>query len=147
MVSTGLRWNKVTGRMVTATLGAALILVGVGCRPDASTARGTAERFLDAHYVHIDLKSTLPFAAGVARHKVEEEIALVGEQAIDDSTRKPRVHYRLLDERPSTDGAVSFVYHGSIAVEDAEPLERRWLLTVRHEGNDWRVTNYQEVAE
>ena len=43
----------------------------VGCHPDPSTARGTAESFLDAHYVRIDLQGALPFTSGLARHKVE----------------------------------------------------------------------------
>ena len=44
------------------------------CRADPSTPRGTAERFLDAHYVRIDLPAALPYTTDLARHKVEEEI-------------------------------------------------------------------------
>jgi hypothetical protein len=121
-------------------------LLGAGCRPDPSTPRGTAESFLDAHYVRIDLSAALPFTSGLARHKVEEEIGLTQGQAIDETTRKPRVHYRLLEERPDGERAVSYLYRGSIAVEDAGRFERRWLVTVRREEAGWRVTNYQELA-
>ncbi|HJQ82638.1 MAG TPA: hypothetical protein VKA21_01075 [Candidatus Binatia bacterium] len=117
-----------------------------GCRPDPATPRGTAELFLDAHYVRIDLPEALPFTTGLARQKVEEEIRLVAGQPIDAGTRKPRVHYRLLEERPDGDAAVSFLYRGRIAVEDADTFERRWLVTVRHADGAWRVTNYQELG-
>jgi hypothetical protein len=125
--------------------GAAMILCVAACRPDPSTPRGTAEGFLDAHYVHIDLRSALPFTSGLARHKVESEIELVKGVEIDDSTRKPTVHYKMLEERPDGDEAVSYLYRGSIAVDGADSFERRWLVTVRKEPEGWRVTNYQEL--
>ncbi len=120
-------------------------LLLAACRPDPTTARGTAERFLDAHYVRIDLASALEFTAGLARHKVEEEMRLAEGQMIDETTRKPSVHYRLLEEHADGDHAASYVYRGSIAVEDADRFERRWMLTVRLEDGGWRVTNYQEL--
>jgi len=131
---------------VAARLALVLASVVLGCRPDPSTPRGTAERFLDAHFVHIDLPAALEFTAGLARHKVEDEIRLVAGQAMDETTRKPSVHYRLLEERPDGEQAVSFLYRGNIAVEDAESFERRWLVTVRRDEGGWRVTNYQEFG-
>ena len=77
---------------------------------------------------------------------MEDEIRLVAGQAIDETTRKPSVHYRLLEERPDGEQAVSFLYRGNIAVEDAESFERRWLVTVRRDEGGWRVTNYQEFG-
>lgn len=121
-------------------------LLGAGCHPDPRTPRGTAESFLDAHYVRIDLEAALPFTSGLARHKVESEIDLTQGQPIDDSTRKPTVHYTLLEEHPDGGQAVNYLYRGSITVADADRFERRWLVTVRHEDGGWRVTNYQELA-
>jgi hypothetical protein len=123
-----------------------LALLVAGCRGDPSTARGTAELFLDAHFVHIDLPGALEYTAGVARQKVEDEIRLVGGQQIDEATRKPSVYYRLLEEHPDGEHAVSYLYRGTIAVEDAERFERRWLVTVRFADGGWRVTNYQEFG-
>jgi hypothetical protein len=144
MLSTGSGRDKVRTRRAVVVL-ALLAASAVACGSDPSTARGTAERFLDAHYVRIDLAGTLPLTAGLARHKVEQEIALVEGQAIDESTRKPTVHYTLLEERPETD-AVNFLFRGSIRVEDADSFERRWLVTVRRQDDGWRVTNYQELG-
>ena len=121
-----------------------LALLAAGCAPDPKTPRGTAERFLDAHYVRIDLAAALPYTTGIARRKVEDELRLVAGQSIDDTTRKPSVHYRLLEEHPDGERAVNYLYRGTISVEDAERFERRWLVTVRREEDGWRVTNYQE---
>ncbi len=118
-----------------------------GCRSDPSTPRGTAELFLDAHYVEIDLPRALPFTSGVARQKVEHEMDLVKGVEIDDTTRKPIVRYSLLEEHPDEDGGTKFLYHGKILVDGADGFERRWLVTVRQEAEGWRVTNYQEISE
>jgi hypothetical protein len=143
MLSTDPGRNKVTMRS-RAALVLSLLLVA-GCRAGSGTPRGTAERFLDAHYVHIDLPAALEFTSGVARQKVENEIRLVQGQAIDETTRKPSVHYRLLEEHPDGAEAVRYIYRGSITVEDADRLERRWLVTVRFADGGWRVTNYEEL--
>ncbi len=133
-------------RHVVASLGlVSLALVVAGCRADPSTPRGTAELFVDAHYVRIDLPSALEFTSGLARHKVEDEIRLVAGQAIDETTRKPTVHYRLLEEHPDGEQAVNYLFHGRIAVDDADTFERRWLVTVRFADGTWSVTNYQEL--
>jgi hypothetical protein len=123
-----------------------LALLAAGCAPDPATPRGTAERFLDAHYVRIDLPGALEFTTGVARHKVEDELRLVQGQPIDETTRKPSVHYRLLEEHPDGEHAVNYLYRGTISVEDADRFERRWLVTVRFAEGGWRVTNYQELG-
>ena len=118
-----------------------------GCRADPSTARGTAERFLDAHYVEIDLPTALPYTSGVARHKVESEMELVKGVPIDDTTFKPVVRYSLAEEHPDGEGGTKFLYKARILVDGGEGFDRRWLVTVRHESEGFRVTNYQEFNE
>ena len=118
-----------------------------GCRSSASTPRGTAERFLDAHYVEINLPNALPYTSGVARQKVEKEIDLVKGVSIDETTFKPIVRYALLQEHADEDGGTKFLYRGKILVDGSEGFERRWLVTVRHEADGYRVTNYQELSE
>jgi len=142
MLSTASGRNKLTTRHGTVAL---LALLLGACRADPATPRGTAELFLDAHYVHIDLPEALRFTTGVAHQKVEDEIRLTAGQSIDETTRKPSVHYRLLEERPDGDAAVHYVYRGRIAVDDADTFEHRWLVTVRFAEGAWRVTNYQEL--
>jgi hypothetical protein len=141
-----MRYRTVTSAHLPLFVSALFALLIAGCRGDPSTPRGTAELFLDAHFVHIDLPGALEYTAGVARQKVEDEIRLVGGQQIDETTRKPKVYYRLLEEHPDGDQAVSYLYRGTIAVEDADRFERRWLLTVRFADGSWRVTNYQEFG-
>lgn len=139
-----MRVERTIAALAVAVLVAA---TGLACRADPSTARGTAERFLDAHYVEIDLESALPYTSGLARHKVEEEMALVKGVEIDDTTRKPIVRYALLEEHPDGEGGTKFLYQGKILVDGADGFERRWLVTVRKEGDAYRVTNYQEYNE
>jgi hypothetical protein len=151
MLSTGSERNKVSLPLIrrdgsVLTLSLLTMLLVVACRPDANTPQGTAELFLDAHYVRIDLHQALPFTAGLARRKVEDEIALVEGQTIDAGTRKPTVHYRLLETHSDGDQAFRYLYLGSITVEDAGSFERQWMVTVRHEPAGWRVTNYQELG-
>jgi hypothetical protein len=146
MLSTESGRNKVRTRLgIVGGLCIATALLVAACRPDPHTARGTAESFLDAHYVRIDLPAAREFTIGLARRKVEDEIGLTRGQSIDESTRKPTVHYRLLEEHPDGEQAVRYVYRGSIVVEDADRFERRWLVTVRHDDSGWRVTNYDEL--
>jgi hypothetical protein len=125
----------------------ALVLLGGGCHPDPASPRGAAERFLDAHYVAIDLVAALPLTTGLARAKVERERALVGDQAIDDATRKPQVWYRLLEERPLDGEGVQFLYRGTLSPEGAERFDRRWLITVRRETDGWTVANFEELPD
>lgn len=147
MLSTGSGRNKLSARLKMRPSAASLLWFAfllAACRPDATTARGSAERFLDAHYVRIDLPAALELTGGLARQKVEDELRLVAGQVIDDSTRKPTVHYSLLEERPDGERAVSYLYRGSITLEDADGFERRWLVTVRQGEGGWRVTNFEE---
>ena len=123
------------------------MVTSAACHPDPSTPRGTAESFLDAHYVLIDLKGALPFTSGLARQKVEHEMDLTAGVEIDAETMKPTVRYSLLHEEKDPDGGTKFLYHGKIAVDGADPFERRWLVTVRQEPDGYRVTNYQEFSE
>jgi hypothetical protein len=133
-------------RHAVATLGLlSVALLLASCGSDPSTPRGMAELFVDAHYVRIDLPAALAFTTGLARHKVEDEIRLVAGQEIDDTTRKPTVHYRLVEEHPDGDQAVNYLFHGRIAVDDADTFERRWIVTVRFADGSWSVTNYQEL--
>jgi len=151
MVSTRLRRNKVRtrGQQVAPKCAGflALALLLAGCHPDPGSPRGAAERFLDAHYVAIDLAAALPLTTGLARAKVERERALVGEQAIDDTTRKPQVWYRLLEERPLAGDGVQFLYLGTLSPEGAERFDRRWLVTVRRDANAWIVANFEELPD
>lgn len=113
------------------------------CRRDLRTAQGVVEEFVDQHYVHIDLQKAKEYSAGLALEKINEEIRLTSGQAIDASTRKPRVHYRLLEKREGEKRA-SFLYEGTIQAEDAPDFNRRWLIVARKEGDKWRVSNFTE---
>lgn len=134
----------VAGRRAGLILVVTLLAVVVGCRPSPDTPRGTAERFIDAHYVVIDLPEARAYTSGLAREKIDEEARLTAGQVIDETTRKPRVHYSLVEEKPRGEGVVSLVYDASFQVDGADTLHRKLQLTVRRDAEGWRVTNYQE---
>lgn len=113
------------------------------CSRDLGTAQGVVEEFVDQHYVHIDLQKAKEYSMGLALKKINEEIRLTSGQVIDASTRKPRIHYRLLEKKEGERRA-SFLYEGTIRAEDAAVFTRKWLIFARKEGNHWRVSNFTE---
>jgi hypothetical protein len=113
------------------------------CGRDLHTAQGVAEEFVDQHYVEIDLQNAKAYTVGLALEKINDEIRLTAGQTIDASTRKPKIHYRLI-EKKEADGRVSFMYEGTIRAEDAPVFTRRWLVVARRDGDQWRVSNFTE---
>jgi len=113
------------------------------CGHDLSTAQGVVEEFVDHHYVAIDLPKAKTLAVSIALSKVNEEIRLTAGQTIDASTQKPRVNYKLLEKKEGAERA-SYLYEGTIQSNDGTSFIRKWLVTARKEGNQWRVSNFTE---
>lgn len=120
-----------------------LALLSGGCRRDLRTARGVVEEFVDQHYILFNLQRAKEFSAGLALEKINEEIRLTSGQAIDAATRKPRIHYRLLEKKEGESRA-TFLYEGTIRAEDAPEFTRRWLVVARKQGDHWLVSNFTE---
>lgn len=114
-----------------------------GCRADEKSSLGVAERFVDQHYVQIDLEAAKPFCTGVALKKLQDEQRLTQGQTIDESTRKPTVRYRLIQKSDEPDQG-SFIFEGTIQVEDAGQFVRKWLVTTRRDDAGWKVSNFEE---
>ena len=122
---------------------ASLLLLVAACNRDISQAQSVVERFLDAHYVHIDLAKAKQFTVGLATAKVEEEIRLTKGQSIDAATRKPRINYKLMNKKEN-DKRASYVYEGTVQTDDGDAFTRKWLISARAEGDQWRVSNFTE---
>jgi hypothetical protein len=133
--------NARTGLLCVSAAFASVALLA--CRGQENTPQGVAERFVDQHYVQIDLEAAKPFCVGLALQKVQEEQRLTQGQRIDEATRKPTVHYRLVEKHDDGDAA-SFVFEGTIDVEDAPKFTRKWLVSTRRSGERWRVSNFEE---
>jgi hypothetical protein len=120
-----------------------VVVCVAACSHSGSDARSTAEAFLDAHYVRIDLEGAKEHAAGLARDKIEKEIELTKDQEIDSDTHQPRVNYRLHrgDESPN---AAQFAYELTIRVSGTDPFAKLVMVTVRKQDGAWTVTNYSE---
>ncbi len=128
-------------------LGVVLLSLGLmgltACGRDLRTAQGVAEEFVDQHYVFIDLQRAREYTVGLALQKLDEEIRLTAGQVIDLSTRKPKIHYRLLEKKEAQDHA-SFLYEGTIQAEDAPEFKRRWMVTARKAKDHWRISNFTD---
>jgi hypothetical protein len=121
---------------VTLALGA--------CQSDPHSPQGVAEKFLDTHYVNIDLPAARAYCTGLALSRVEEEIRLTVGQPIDESTRKPQVYYRFVEERARGDRSTSLLYDATFTMDSAEHFNKKILLTLRRGEQGWRVANYSE---
>jgi hypothetical protein len=121
-----------------------IVALAAACGRDLKTAQGVADEFVDQHYVNIDLKRAREYSVGLARDKIDDELRLTRGQAVDASTRKPKVHYELLETKQESEGRISFFYKGTIEAEDAPEFTRRWLVVARKEGDGWRVSNFTE---
>jgi len=114
----------------------------IGCKP-ANTSRGVVERFIEAHYIAMNLKSSERWCTGLALDKLHKEEALTMGQAIDDETRKPTIHYRLKDQRDGQDRVI-YLFLATIDVPDGGSFEKKWMISARKEGPIWKVSNYIE---
>ena len=131
--------------MARALMAAVLALVAGACRNPTDSAQGVAERFVDEHYVRMNLPAARDYCVGVARQKVDEEARLVGDQVIDASTRKPSVSYQLKETARSDEHSASFVFDAVIRVDGADSFNKRWLVNTRREADGaWKVSNFSE---
>jgi hypothetical protein len=119
-----------------------VVIVANGC-PRRNSARGVVDDFIDQHYVAINLKGAEPYCTGLALDKIHQEMALTSGQNIDDSTRKPTVHYKLTAERDSPDH-IQFLFRATIEVPEGGTFQKNWMITARRTGDTWKVSNYNE---
>ena len=119
-----------------------IALIALGCTPPNS-ARGVVDRFIEAHYMAIDLKAAEPLCTSVALDKLHKEIALTAGQQIDASTRKPIIHYKLVAQRDGEDH-ITFLFVATIDVPEAGSFKKNWMIAARKQGADWKISNFNE---
>ena len=122
---------------------AVLVVALPACSKPGSVPRSAAEAFLDAHYVRIDLTAAETLASGLARDKVEKEIALTKGQEINRETLQPRVTYKL-QRADETKTVGQYAYELTIRAPGADPFHKLVTVTVRSLDGAWSVTNYSE---
>jgi len=139
MTPNSIRW-RVTPIVVFAA--AIATVTATGC-PAPNSPRGVVDRFIAAHYMAIDLKAAEPLCTGLALDKLREEMRLTEGQHIDESTRKPIVHYKLTAKRESPDH-VEYLFRATIDVPDGGSFEKNWMITARKEADTWKISNFSE---
>ncbi|HVA82030.1 MAG TPA: hypothetical protein VNF29_13970 [Candidatus Binataceae bacterium] len=126
-----------------AAIAIGLALLAACACTKSNSPRGVVDRFITAHYMAIDLKSTEPLCTGLALDKLHQEMKLTQGQAIDETTRKPVIHYKLEAERDAPDH-IQYVFRATIDVPEGGSFEKNWMITARKERGAWKVSNYSE---
>lgn len=122
---------------------AALATVTATACPGPNSPRGVVDRFIAAHYMAIDLKAAEPLCTGLALDKLHEEMRLTEGQHIDETTRKPIVHYKLTAKRESPDH-IEYLFRATIDVPDGGSFEKNWMITARKQADTWKISNFSE---
>jgi hypothetical protein len=118
------------------------ILLLTGCTPPNS-ALGVVDRFIEARYILIDHQKMESVCTGLALDKIHEEMKLTEGQPIDQSTRKPVVHYTL--QKTRVEGAkTTFLFKARIDVPEGGSFQKFWMITAKKDGDTWKVSNYSE---
>jgi hypothetical protein len=129
-------------RALIAITAALAVTTLVACT-SPNSPRGVVDRFIAAHYMAIDLKAAEPLCTGLALDKLHEEMKLTEGQHIDESTRKPIVHYKLTAKRESPDH-IEYLFRATIDVPDGGSFQKNWMITARKESDAWKVSNFSE---
>jgi len=138
MTPNSMRWR------VAPVVGlAALATVTATACPAPNSPRGVVDRFIAAHYMAIDLKAAEPLCTGLALDKLHEEMRLTEGQHIDETTRKPMVHYKLTAKRESADH-IEYLFRATIDVPDGGSFEKNWMITARKQDDTWKISNFSE---
>jgi hypothetical protein len=122
---------------------AAIATVTATACPAPNSPRGVVDRFIAAHYMAIDLKAAEPLCTGLALDKLHEEMRLTEGQHIDETTRKPIVHYKLTAKRESPDH-IEYLFRATIDVPDGGSFEKNWMITARKQADTWKISNFSE---
>ncbi len=119
-----------------------LSLIVGGCT-SGNSARGVVDRFIEARYITIDHQAMEALCTGLALDKIHEEMKLTEGQAIDQSTRKPVVHYSLVQTRGEGD-RVTFLFKARIDVPEGGSFKKFWMIAAKKDGGVWKISNYSE---
>ena len=130
-------------RWRAAPLVAVIAAVTATACPAPNSPRGVVDRFIAAHYMAIDLKAAEPLCTGLALDKLHEEMRLTEGQHIDETTRKPIVHYKLTAKRESPDH-IEYLFRATIDVPDGGSFEKNWMITARKQADTWKISNFSE---
>ncbi|HEY1438848.1 MAG TPA: hypothetical protein VGG82_15310 [Casimicrobiaceae bacterium] len=135
--------NPIRWRVAPIILFAAFATIAATACPAPNSPRGVVDRFIAAHYMAIDLKAAEPLCTGLALDKLHEEMRLTEGQHIDETTRKPIVHYKLTAKRESPDH-IEYLFRATIDVPDGGSFEKNWMITARKQADAWKISNFSE---
>jgi hypothetical protein len=123
-------------------MGVALVAIAA-CSTPGSDSQSTARAFLDAHYVRIDLEASRELCVGLARDKLDSEIALTRGNPIGEDTRRPRVTYSLQEAHDDAERS-QYAYELEVHPGGSDVFRRLVLVSLRRDGGRWAVSNFNE---
>ena len=122
-----------------------IAFVCLGCSRD-DTAKGVADRFVQAYYVQVDQARALDFTAALAEERLQREIQMVTpiRRSGDVEQARPNVEYSLVRSQP--DGRqVLFVYDLTITPPHIPPMLKKVLIITDQRAGQWKVINFTET--
>ena len=120
-----------------------IVSLMMGACTQGNSARGVVDRFIEARYITIDQVQMQALCTGLALDKINDEMKLTQGQAIDQSTRKPVVHYSLQQTRGEGD-RMTFLFKARIDVPEGGSFRKFWMISAKKDGEVWKVSNYSE---
>lgn len=99
-----------------------------------------ADRFMDLYFLEFDQQKLLPLTVGLAREKIERELALVTDIRRDPSSAKGKalMHYRRVGEGRITGDEAGLTYEVRIESSGSRIVS----LTLHRQDGPWRVGNF-----
>jgi hypothetical protein len=133
------------GRAMIRAAAALALLVACGGMKDPGSV---ADKFVDHYYVESDQQGAMPFTAGVAALRLQDELRLTAEArapGVPYPSRQVRVYYKR--ESLAGDGAERTAdYKLDIRPQGGGTLQRDAHLTLaRQQDGTWRVVRFHET--
>ena len=131
-------------RLIIGFGGLCAVLIG-SCSAPITPPQRAAEKFLDAYYVNIDLTAAAALTEGYAASKVEEGQLLTAGQAIDASTQRPSILYKLMKQEDVGPDETNLLYELSITPPKASKFTKKSYIKVRRSNDQWKVALFREL--
>ena len=139
------------GRRLVSGIFLNILLIVLSCSSAPNPAEKVARQFMESYYVTADLKGAERLADGLALERVRSSLSLTEGQSIDESTRQPRVTWKLL-EGGEKDQEAEYFYRVVIELRDFPKITKRSRIKLRErplqgaEGG-WKVTQFSDQDE
>ncbi len=114
----------------------------LGACADPSQSEKVAKAFIDAYYVRIDLHSAKELSQGLAKEKIDGQLALTQGQAPDQGANIPKVDAHLVSSGEASANEASYIFEVKPQVQDVGA--RKVFVKLRQENGQWKISQFTE---